>query len=61
VYVTTGYRLVSLNAHTGALVTTFAERAFSTESRRVRGVGEQIDLESGEIGVTRHRPSPATW
>src|SRR4029453_12118561 len=51
-YVTTGYRLVSLNAHTGALVTTFADKGIlDLKVGAVRGIGEQIDLESGEIGV----------
>src|SRR4029453_12142488 len=51
-YVTTGYRLVSLNAHTGALIPTFADKGIlDLKVGAVRGIGEQIDLESGEIGV----------
>jgi quinoprotein glucose dehydrogenase len=51
-YVTTGYRLVSLNAHTGALIPTFADKGIlDLKVGAVRGVGEQIDLETGEIGV----------
>ncbi|MFL6280283.1 MAG: PQQ-binding-like beta-propeller repeat protein [Vicinamibacterales bacterium] len=52
VYVTTGYRLVELNAKTGALVPTFGkEGVVDLKVGVVKGKGEQIDLETGEIGV----------
>jgi quinoprotein glucose dehydrogenase len=52
IYVTTGYRLVSLNAHTGALMPGFG-RAGMVDLKEgvVYGTGQQIDLETGEIGV----------
>jgi quinoprotein glucose dehydrogenase len=51
-YVTTGYRLVSLNAHTGALTPTFgAKGVVDLKVGAVVGKGEQINLESGEIGL----------
>jgi glucose dehydrogenase len=52
VYVTTGYRLVELNAKTGAPVTTFGKDGIvDLKVGVVKGKGEQIDLETGEIGV----------
>jgi quinoprotein glucose dehydrogenase len=52
VYVTTGYRLVELNAKTGALVNSFgANGILDLKVGAVKGKGEQIDLETGEIGV----------
>ncbi|HEV2982887.1 MAG TPA: PQQ-binding-like beta-propeller repeat protein [Vicinamibacterales bacterium] len=52
VYVTTGYRLVELNAKTGALVNSFATNGIlDLKVGAVKGKGEQIDLETGEIGV----------
>ena len=49
---TTGYRLVSLNAKTGVPITGFGNR----RRRRLKvgaviGKGQQIDLETGEIGL----------
>src|SRR6059058_4783823 len=52
VYVTTGYRLVELNAKTGALINAFgANGIVDLKVGAVKGKGEQIDLETGEIGV----------
>jgi quinoprotein glucose dehydrogenase len=52
VYVTTGYRLVELNAKTGAPVSTFGKDGIvDLKVGVVKGKGEQIDLETGEIGV----------
>ncbi|HZR22134.1 MAG TPA: PQQ-binding-like beta-propeller repeat protein [Vicinamibacterales bacterium] len=52
VYVTTGYRLVELNAHNGALINSFGESGIvDLKKGAVFGKGQQIDLETGEIGV----------
>jgi quinoprotein glucose dehydrogenase len=52
IYVTTGYRLVELNAKTGALIPTFAQGGvLDLKVGVVKGVSTQIDLETGEIGV----------
>jgi quinoprotein glucose dehydrogenase len=52
VYVTTGYRLVELNAHTGAIITTFGQNGMvDLKVGMVKGAGEQIDLETGEAGL----------
>src|SRR6266545_1411789 len=52
VYVTTGYRLVELNAKTGAPVQSFGkDGVVDLKVGVVKGKGEQIDLETGEIGV----------
>ena len=52
VYVTTGYRLVELNAKTGAPIPTFGKDGIvDLKQGVVKGKGEQIDLETGEIGV----------
>src|ERR1041385_2605790 len=52
VYVTTGYRLIELNAKTGAPVPTFGKDGIvDLKVGVVKGKGEQIDLETGEIGV----------
>ncbi len=51
-YVTTGYRLVSLNAHTGAIITSFGKDGIvDLKEGVVYGTGQQIDLENGEIGI----------
>src|SRR5262249_8869801 len=51
-YVTTGYRLVALNAHTGSLVNSFGTGGIvDLKVGAVKGKGEPIDLESGEIGI----------
>src|SRR5438128_9835552 len=52
IYVTTGYRLVELNAHTGAMINSFGTNGIvDLKQGAVFGKGQQIDLESGEIGV----------
>lgn len=51
-YVTTGYRLVSLNAHTGAIITSFGKEGIvDLKEGVIYGTGQQIDLETGEIGI----------
>jgi len=52
IYVTTGYQLVELNAKTGAMVPSFGKGGIlDLKVGAVRGKGEQIDLETGEIGI----------
>jgi quinoprotein glucose dehydrogenase len=52
IYVTTGYRLVELNAKTGALVPSFGDNGIlDIKVGVVKGNNEQIDLEGGEIGI----------
>ena len=52
VYVTTGYRLIALNAKTGAMIQTFGEGGIvDLKKGVVFGTGQQIDLETGEIGL----------
>jgi quinoprotein glucose dehydrogenase len=52
IYVTTGYRLVELNAKTGSLVNSFGTGGVvDLKMGVVKGKGEQIDLETGEIGI----------
>src|SRR5881397_615459 len=52
VYVTTGYRLVELNAKTGTPVPSFGKDGIvDLKAGVVKGKGEQIDLETGEIGI----------
>ncbi len=52
VYVTTGYRLVELNAKTGQPVATFGDKGVvDLKVGVVKGRGRPIDLETGEIGV----------
>ena len=51
-YVTTGYRLVALNAKNGAMVQSFGDGgAVDLKKGAVTGKGEQIPLETGEIGL----------
>src|SRR5262245_38268773 len=51
-YVTTGYRLVALNAKNGAMVQSFGEGGVvDLKKGAVTGKGEQIPLETGEIGL----------
>ncbi len=51
-YVTTGYRLVSLNAKTGAIVPSFGKEGIvDLKVGVVKGRGLQIELEGGEIGI----------
>src|SRR6202162_3985782 len=52
VYVSTGYRLIELNAHTGAEITTFGKDGkVDLKEGMVTGTGKQIDLETGEAGL----------
>jgi glucose dehydrogenase len=52
IYVTTGYRLVALNAKTGVPVPGFGTNGVvDMKVGAVVGKGQQIDLESGEIGL----------
>ncbi len=52
VFVTTGYRLVSLNAATGQPITTFGKSGIvDLKEGMVSGTGQQIDLETGEAGL----------
>ena len=51
-YITTGYRLVALNAKSGAVVTSFGTNGIvDLKAGVVKGASEPIDLETGEIGV----------
>jgi glucose dehydrogenase len=51
-YVTTGYRLVALNAKNGAMIPSFGKDGIvDLKEGAVRGAGDQIDLETGEIGI----------
>ncbi len=51
-YVTPGYRLIALNAKTGAMIPTFGEGGVvDLKKGAVFGKGQQIDLETGEIGL----------
>ena len=51
-YITTGYRLVALNAKTGALIQSFGtDGIVDLKVGAVVGTGQQIDLETGEIGL----------
>src|SRR6266540_2394898 len=52
VYITTGYRLVALDAKTGARIASFGKDGIvDLKEGAVFGKGEQIDLEKGEIGI----------
>jgi len=52
IYVTTGYRLVELNAKTGALIPSFGDNGIlDIKVGVVKGNEQQIDLEGGEIGI----------
>ena len=51
-YVTTGYRLVSLNAKTGAVVPSFGKDGIvDLKTGMVTGSGQPIDPETGEAGL----------
>jgi quinoprotein glucose dehydrogenase len=51
-YVTTGYRLVALNAKNGAVINSFGkDGTVDLKVGAVKGANEQIDLETGEIGI----------
>ena len=52
IYISTGYRLVELNARNGVQITSFADGGIlDLKVGVVKGTGQQIDLETGEIGV----------
>src|SRR6202045_2596224 len=52
IYVTTGYRLVELNAKTGSMISSFGkDGVVDLKVGAIKGVNEQINLETGEIGV----------
>ena len=52
IYTTTGFQLVELNAKTGAMIQSFGKNgALDLKVGVVKGRAEQIDLETGEIGV----------
>jgi quinoprotein glucose dehydrogenase len=52
IYMTTGYRLVSLNAKTGQMISSFgANGVVDLKTGVVKGTNEQIDPVSGEIGI----------
>ncbi len=51
-YVTPGYRLIELNARNGSMVQAFGEGGVvDLKKGAVFGKGQQIDLETGEIGL----------
>ncbi|HEY7171810.1 MAG TPA: PQQ-binding-like beta-propeller repeat protein [Vicinamibacterales bacterium] len=51
-YVTTGYRLIALNAHTGAMITSFGSGGVvDLKEGAVFGNRQPIDKETGEIGL----------
>ena len=51
-YVTTGYRLIALDAKTGTRITTFGKGgAIDLKVGVVHGTGQQIDLEKGDAGL----------
>src|SRR6266852_1976454 len=52
IYVTTGYRLVELNAKNGAMITSFGNGGIvDLKVGMVTGTGQQIDPETGEAGL----------
>src|SRR5207237_2582377 len=52
IYVTTGFRLVELNAKTGAVISSFGtDGMVDLKVGAVFGNEQQIDLEKGEIGI----------
>ena len=51
-FVTTGYRLIALNAHTGQPISGFGKSGIvDLKEGMVTGTGQQIDLETGEAGL----------
>src|SRR5262245_57070678 len=51
-YVTTGYRLIALNAKNGSMIQSFGEGGVvDMKKGAVVGKGQQIDLDTGEIGL----------
>jgi quinoprotein glucose dehydrogenase len=52
IYVTTGYRLIELNAKNGSMIQSFGDGGVvDMKKGAVFGKGQQIDLETGEIGL----------
>ena len=52
IYVTTGYRLIELNAKNGAMIGAFGKDGIvDLKTGMVIGKGQQIDLETGEVGL----------
>src|SRR5712692_6450381 len=52
IYITTGYRLVELDAKTGSMITSFGTKGIvDLKQGVVYGNRQPIDLETGEIGV----------
>jgi quinoprotein glucose dehydrogenase len=52
VYVTTGYQLVELDAKTGGMIQSFGSKGVvDLKVGVVKGVNQQIDLTTGEIGI----------
>ncbi len=52
IYVTTGYKLVALNAKTGMMIPGFGETGMvDLKKGMYTGTGQQIDLETGEAGL----------
>jgi len=52
IYITTGYRMVELNAKTGQLIDSFGDHGIVDLKVGVyKGNHQQIDLETGEVGV----------
>jgi quinoprotein glucose dehydrogenase len=52
IYITTGYRMVELNAKTGAMIESFGDKGIvDLKVGVVKGNNQQVDLETGEIGV----------
>jgi quinoprotein glucose dehydrogenase len=51
-YVTTGYRLIALDAKTGTRISSFGkDGAIDLKAGVVHGAGQQIDLEKGDAGL----------
>jgi quinoprotein glucose dehydrogenase len=51
-YVTTGYRLIALNAKNGSMVSSFGDGGVvDLKKGAVTGKGQQIEMETGEIGL----------
>src|SRR6478672_5819278 len=52
IYFTTGYRMIALNAHTGAMISSFGTNGVvDLKQGVVYGNRQPIDLETGEIGL----------
>jgi quinoprotein glucose dehydrogenase len=52
IYMTTGYRLIELNAKNGSMIQSFGEGGVvDLKKGALYGKGQQIDLDTGEIGI----------